>query len=95
MFQDLNGGNLIIPSYYDRAVYSDASSKWNFSSAPDVVVINLGTNDFAQDPSVVNSNAFINAYHAFLDRVCSHYPDAYIVCAIGRWSRQPAMRPHM
>lgn len=83
MFQDLNGGGLIIPSYYDRAVYSDASSKWNFSSAPDVVVINLGTNDFARGTSVVDTNAFINAYHAFLDRVCSHYPDAYIVCAIG------------
>lgn len=53
----------------------------DFSRAvPDVMVINLGTNDGASN---VKTENYINAYHAFLDEVRTRYPDTFIVCALG------------
>src|SRR5262249_20738501 len=50
------------------------------SYTPDLVVINLGTNDFAQgDPGM----PYEQAYEKLIQQVRSHYPNAFIVCATG------------
>lgn len=69
-----------MPVLFERALPDDSSSTWGFTTpAPDVVVINLSTNDFAQgDPG----NPFVQAYEAFLHQLRQHYPSAYIVCAL-------------
>lgn len=55
---------------------------WDFTSwVPDVVVINLGTNDFAHH--IPTEENFVNAYVALLDKVRSYYPEATIVCLDG------------
>lgn len=56
-------------------------STWDFAQwTPDVVVINLGTNDFAkQDPG----ENYIAAYAELLKRVRGNYPNAPIVCCLG------------
>ncbi len=69
-----------MPARYDRALADDSSSAWDHASAPhpDVVVVNLGTNDFATgDPGV----AFQTAYLAFLSDLRAKHPNAYIVVA--------------
>jgi lysophospholipase L1-like esterase len=68
---------------YDR-IFPDSlrSSKWDTKLwQPNVVVVNLGTNDFAK--GVPDSNIFINTYLNFLKRVRSYYPDATIICTEG------------
>ena len=68
----------VMPTLWPRTLADDAASAWNFSWIPDVVVINLGTNDFAKgDPG----QPFQAAYAAFLATLRAHYPAAYVVCA--------------
>jgi hypothetical protein len=66
---------------YERTFADLPGSTWDFSKwTADVVVVNLGTNDFgAGDPG----QAFIDAYAALVKQVRGHYPKAYIVCAVG------------
>ncbi len=71
-----------IGDLYDRALPTHSTSRWNFARwKPDVVVINLGTNDFTSgDPGSAN---FTAAYRALLARVRQNYPAALIVVALG------------
>jgi lysophospholipase L1-like esterase len=67
---------------YDRALPARPDSPWDHSAwVPDVVVINLGTNDFFQGD--VQKDAFTASYGALVDRVRSLYPRALVVCALG------------
>ena len=56
-------------------------SAWSFTSfVPDVVVIDLGTNDFVGgDPGT----AYESAYVTFLTRVLGNFPNAWIFCTNG------------
>jgi lysophospholipase L1-like esterase len=69
-----------MPVRFDLTLAEDLSSKWDFSWTPDVVVISLGTNDFAPgDPG----QPYVDAYIGFTEKVRGHYPNAYILCAVG------------
>lgn len=71
-----------IPEIYDRTLPDDPTSRWDFSQwQPDVVLINLGTNDFRQH--VPDQAKWTAAYRAFLKHVRTNYPKAQIYCAIG------------
>jgi hypothetical protein len=60
----------------------DASSTWDFSRwTPDVVVINLATNDFGKKNP--EEAGWTKAYEEFIARLRTHYPNAEIYCAIG------------
>jgi lysophospholipase L1-like esterase len=68
---------------YDR-IYPDsiASPKWDAKKyQPDLVVVNLGTNDFAK--GVPDSVIFVNTYVNFLKRLRNYYPTATILCIEG------------
>jgi lysophospholipase L1-like esterase len=69
-----------MPTRFERALANDSTSRQPHATpAPDVVVINLGTNDFALgDPG----RAFEQAYVDFVRAVRASYPDAWIVCTI-------------
>lgn len=72
--------NNTLPELYDRAVPQDAKSQWNFSQwAPDVVLINLATNDFNKENP--EEAGWTGAYKAFIARLRTHYPKADIYCA--------------
>ena len=77
------GGNLEsqMPEIYGRIFADDSNSKWDFSTwTADVVVVNLGTNDFAKgDPG----QPYVDAYAGLVKQVRGHYPNAYILCAVG------------
>lgn len=76
------GTSVLMGEIWQRTLGDMPNPRWSFAStpAPDVVVINLGTNDFSVgDPG----KAFEDAYLAMLTDVRSRYPSAWIVCAAG------------
>jgi lysophospholipase L1-like esterase len=72
-----------LPESYDRTLPGDARSKWDFAAHehPDVVLINLATNDFGKGNPA--EEMWVGAYETFLKRVRTHYPNATIFCAVG------------
>ncbi len=81
MYRQYGGGTQEqMPVRWNRTLADDANSAWDFSYTPDVVVVNLGTNDFSVgDPG----QAYVDAYAGFLEQVRGRYPDAFILCAVG------------
>ena len=71
-----------MPALYARTLPQDPESTYDFSIVPDVVVINLGTNDFSTegDPT---TEQFAEAYAGLLARVRDEYPDAFILGTVG------------
>lgn len=71
-----------LPDLYDLALPTDPASRWDFSAPPpDVVLINLATNDF--NPKPPDADQWTAAYAAFVRRVRGHYPKALIYLASG------------
>ena len=69
-----------MPKLYSQILAGAATPVWTFPTTPQVVVINLGKNDFAVgDPGV----AFREAYLAFMRTLRTRYPNAFIVCTTG------------
>lgn len=76
-------GDNSMPALYGLDLPDDPSSTHVFSAwIPDVVLINLGTNDFGggkkPDPT-----AWAQAYADFILTVRKHYPKARVYCALG------------
>lgn len=69
----------LMPEVWDRTFADDASSVWDFSYTPDVVVVHLGTNDFWNgDPGA----DFVTRYEAFVQKIRGRYPAAQILVAL-------------
>ncbi len=66
-----------MPQVYDRLLAGDPAP-WNYSWQPDVVVINLGTNDFSTDNDPPEG-VFVPAYVDFLAHLRAVYPQAFIL----------------
>lgn len=65
---------------YDLVLPLDPGSQWDFSRwTPDVVIINLSTNDFGA--GTPDQKGWTSAYEAFLTRVRRNYPHAALYCA--------------
>lgn len=71
-----------MPALYGRVLPQDPASAYDFSAAPDVVLINLGTNDFSTDGDPT-TELFAAEYADLLQRVHTAYPDAFILCTVG------------
>lgn len=82
----------LIQPYYEITAYSynnfrgisPQNVKWEFEREPDVVVINLGTNDYSytqDDPGKVAE--YEKCYIDFLSQVRNRNPKAHIICALG------------
>jgi lysophospholipase L1-like esterase len=84
----------LIPDYYLRTLATErpeaGGQLWDFSkeAQPEVVVLNLGTNDFARDlnqdtvPDGIDLPAFQAAYARFVDFVRGKRPNAQIFLAV-------------
>lgn len=69
--------------YFDKTLPARTDGpKWTFSQyQPSAVVINVGTNNFANvDPGEAR---FVRWYHDLVTTVRAAYPNAFIVCALG------------
>jgi Lysophospholipase L1 and related esterases len=72
----------LMPELYSRILPYTSTPVWDSSKwVPQVVVINLGTNDFSTGS--VDKTAFTTGYSNLVTKVRSQYPDAYIYCAVG------------
>jgi len=71
-----------MPSKYDY-VAEENELKWNYKAwAPQVVVINLGTNDFCGG-FIPDRDDFVRTYINFINKIQGNYPEAKIICTIG------------
>jgi lysophospholipase L1-like esterase len=80
----------LLPALYELAV-PGRPEPWDFARySPDVIVLNVGTNDvFAGGGTAAflpDENAFKTAYRQFLARLRALYPRARIVCTLGSMS---------
>jgi hypothetical protein len=65
----------VMPEVFDKINMTENQLNWDFNRyQPDVVTVCLGQNDGIQD-----STRFCNAYRAFISKLRSYYPSAYIV----------------
>ena len=89
MYRD-NTGNTsnVLSSVYENALGTNSNAVWDFAPKASVVVINLGTNDWANgDPGT----SYETAYQSFIAKVRSHYPDAWIFLTIGSMTGEPSL----
>lgn len=80
IYRDSQGGTTDqMPVRYLRALPQDPESTWDFHIVPDVVVINLGTNDYTKgDPG----EPYRKAMTDFTAMLRTKYPKAYIVVSV-------------
>jgi lysophospholipase L1-like esterase len=72
-----------IPALYDLALPDDSKSQWDFAKwTPDIVLINLATNDFGRT-KIPDEQGWTKAYESFIARLRKNYPDAEIYLASG------------
>ena len=87
-------GHQLVPDYYEKLGFSYGTYKekykpqdsvWDFSKhQPDLIVINLGTNDMSYVLDKEDRREeYITGYLAFLNTVRKHNPEARIMCVLG------------
>lgn len=81
IIRNYDGGTSdLLPISYERTLTMDPTTSWDFVREPDVVVVNLGTNDFAKgDPGI----AFEDEYFRFLADLRDRHPEAYLLVTLG------------
>lgn len=68
--------------FYDKTLPARDESRWDFKAwTPQLVVMNIGTNNFATyDPG---ETRYVRIYTNLFDRIRKEYPKALIVCMLG------------
>lgn len=82
---------LLMPEMYDYADMNfemrrgyDEYTPWDFGEGSDIVVINLGTNDYSYTGRNEELQAeFGSAYYEFIGQVRRNNPEAIIICTLG------------
>ncbi len=81
MLQGYGGSsNFTQPLLFDEII-QNSKVVWDYHSyQPQVVVIELGTNDISVE---VDAEKFVAAYQQFINKIRGYYPNATIICAAG------------
>lgn len=82
---------LLMPEVYDNSDTNfemrrdiEPYTKWDFGSGSDIVVINLGTNDYTYTGSNEDlQSEFQDGYYKFIEQVRRANPEAEIICTLG------------
>ncbi len=78
-----------MPDRFNRVFDEKEQPLWNFKSwKPDVVVINLGTNDFSTQP-YPDKAVFKAGYEKLINEVRRQYDDLPIFCMVGPMTDEP------
>lgn len=83
---EINTDSLVPPYYKNCGNLKDYAKPWDFTGNPnDVVVINLGTNDYSyvSKDFDTRSQEYVDGYAEFLETVRECNPEAYIICTMG------------
>lgn len=70
-----------LPTLYERTLPTESAGLWDFKWQADVVLVNLGTNDFSTDGDPTEGE-FVPAYVALLEKLRSKYPNALLLCTV-------------
>ncbi len=92
--RNYNAGENMTPgtmlTYYDGTTTDPNTPPWDFSRwIPQVVVINLGTNDFSTAPHP-DGEVFLRGYVDLIVKIRNRYPDAHIFAVAGPIMVDPA-----
>jgi len=84
LYRNLDGSTTeTMPILWQRTIPTDGSSHWDPSQwVPDVVVINLGTNDYNSGGADPSAN-FQSTYLQFVKQLESAYPGVFVLGAVG------------
>ncbi len=75
-------GNIdCMTNYYTRIFLYDENPKYSFSEKPDLIFINLGTNDFSTSGG--DSALFVSNYFRLLDTITTKYSNPEIILLAG------------
>jgi lysophospholipase L1-like esterase len=87
VYRSLSGDtNQVLPKVYANTLGYSAPPTWDFAVKPDVVVVDLGTNDFnGADPGAM----YTAALGSFVDTIRSKYPNAWVFLALGTMLGMP------
>lgn len=78
-----------MPDRYRQTLDSEKAAMWDFSRwKPEVVVINLGTNDFSTEPHPIET-VFNRKYTHLLRFIREQYGDVPIFCVVGPMIDEP------
>ena len=78
-----------MPDRFNRVFDEKELPIWNFSQwKPDVVVINLGTNDFSTQP-FPDKTVFKAGYEKLINEVKKQYGDVPVFCIVGPMTDEP------
>lgn len=72
-----------MPALYERTLPYDAKNLWLFNVKTDLIIINLGTNDFSTETALPTDAEFTDAYTSMLSLLRARNPEAYILCTAG------------
>ncbi len=81
-----------IPVLFDRTLPESKNPQWDHSRfIPDVVVINLGTNDKSTNGGKppLRKDDFVGAYTAFIEKIRNIAPNSKIILSIGPMAYDP------
>jgi hypothetical protein len=70
-----------MPNYYQRVYLYDATPLYTFTQKPDLICIDLGTNDFSTGKG--DSAKYVNKYLQFIDTLQLKTSGADIICLLG------------
>ncbi len=80
-----------MPTVYSQLFYLQPGRDWDPSRfTPDVVCVNLGTNDFST--SGVDVDKFVATYAKFLETLLTRYPAAQVVVLQGPMNTEPTLK---
>lgn len=84
LVKDVMGGSMVLPSKINLVHNSSAYANTQMCGyeEPDVIVVNLGANDFNNQGV---AEEYIAGYHKFIDNLRKKCPNAKIVCAINSY----------
>jgi len=75
------GSTDCMPNYYQRVYLYDAAPLYNFTQKPDLICIDLGTNDFSTNKG--DSAKYVSKYLQFIDTLQLKNSGADILCLLG------------
>lgn len=83
------GNDQNMTTNYTRTYIWDENPKYSFSDTPDLVCIDLGTNDFSTTGG--DSARYVNNYFRLIDTIQSKYSKPEIVCLLGPMMSDPVL----
>ncbi|NJK95844.1 MAG: SGNH/GDSL hydrolase family protein [Bacteroidales bacterium] len=78
-----------MPARFNQTLDNNFSTKWDFSRwKPDMVVINLGTNDFSTQP-FPDKVVFQRTYEGLIGQIRKVYGNIHVFCLVGPMTNEP------